>query len=322
MSKRNIEKIIREYLTGRESKEGQTLFNQWFQSFEDNYNPLSQVEASVKKNQMLKRIYKNIPSDPESGKVKQSKLYFISWKIAAVVVLLIVSSVILYSSGFNRSNSPNWLLKETVSGQKAIVTLPDGSSVKLNSNSSLKYPDNFDANLRPVFLEGEGFFEISKDPKRPFEVFVGDIKLMVLGTSFNVKSSKDSSVVIAVNSGKVKVATQSKPEAFHVLVPEDVLLFDHQNSKFKKSSGSLHEITGWKDGLLIFNNNSLDEVADKLEQWYGVTIENRTNPDTGCVVTGKHRNESLINVLEALQFSMGIYYKYDQKKYVLFGNCK
>lgn len=197
-------------------------------------------------------------------------------------------------------------------GQKKIVRLPDGTKVIMNSGSSIKYPIPFDGAMRVVEFEGEGFFEVTHNPDKPFHIKSKSFTTSVLGTSFNLRSfagEEHSSVSVA--TGKVKIKSDAGDYA--LLTPSEVGYFNHKTQKIDRSTFDKDKILAWTEGVLLFENESLPEIFIRLERWYGVEIV----VDEGVRLTGKYSGEykkkSLELVLEGLSYTSNFSYKIDNQ---------
>ncbi|RNL87898.1 DUF4974 domain-containing protein [Sinomicrobium pectinilyticum] len=238
--------------------------------------------------------------------------------IAAVIVVLFASATALYYGNFFDNPASVRQIEERVgTGEKATVTLTDGTVVRLNSGSTLKFPEKFSGNKREVTLEGEAFFEVTRNEKKPFLVKTADLTTRVLGTSFNIKAYREEGeIAVSVATGKVQVV-QSSTEAENngeavsqiILVPNEQVVYRPADQSLEKKEIDAAAITAWKDGVLYFKETPLGEVVKTLERWYGVEIR-INNPELAeCQVWGKHKKETLLNVLKAYEYSLGITYK-------------
>lgn len=149
------------------------------------------------------------------------------------------------------------------------LTLSDGTSVRLNSESSLTYPVEFKNNKRVVTLEGEAFFIVKKDTNRPFIVKTNDYSVKVLGTRFNINNYKDDpSTAITLVRGKVQINNRSK---------KSIILKPGQQLSGKRSNMTLKEVdtelfTSWTKGKFIFKNALLEDIALQISRWYDVEV--------------------------------------------------
>ena len=152
-------------------------------------------------------------------------------------------------------------------GQDYHLTLADGTQVWLNAESRLEFPDRFNGNTREVRLQGEAYFEVKKDAKRPFIVHTDYLTTRVLGTSFDVRaySPKDASVTLV--SGRVQVKTDNLAQ---VLSPGEQASL--KGSQLAVKAVDTYPITQWKEGFFYFDNQSLFFIMQELARWYGVNV--------------------------------------------------
>jgi transmembrane sensor len=229
--------------------------------------------------------------------------------IAASITLLMASFFVFWQQYESPATTPqlSYVTKSTQQGENLTVQLPDGTKVKLNSSSSLKYAENFDGGeTRTVELKGEAFFDVMRNEARPFVIKTGDVRTTVLGTSFNVNARKESTVKVAVVSGKVEVA---KDPSSVIITAGEMALSDEELTSMPYDFDT--EI-GWKNGLLILKGKDFMEIIDDLEEWYGVEIEvNGKITETDINVS--YQNESLEEVLEGLSFAANFDYIIDKK---------
>ncbi len=176
------------------------------------------------------------------------------------------------------------------------VILPDESVVWLNSKSTLTLPSDFKSDSRQVKLDGEGFFDVSKDAKRPFSVCVDGMTINVLGTRFNVKAYKeDSNVATTLVEGKIKVGYKNKTGR------EDGLILDRgeQSVYYKQSADvKVEEVNtdiyiAWRDGFYFFDKQRLEDIMKNLGRWYGLEVVFLDESAKSIEMSGKlNRGES------------------------------
>ncbi len=158
-------------------------------------------------------------------------------------------------------------------GQRACITLQDGTIVWLNAQSTLIYPSHFYGKERIVSITGEAFFEVSKDKEKPFIVTAQDAKIRVLGTKFNVYSYPDTKQIkTSLIEGAVQVFYKSKQV---ILRPNEESIA--QDGKLTVGNIKNPDMLLWRNGIYSFNNERLVEIVRKLELYYDVTI-NIANP--------------------------------------------
>lgn len=185
-------------------------------------------------------------------------------------------------------------------GQKATVELPDGSFVWLNSASELRYAPNFGKKKRTVKLQGEAYFEVQSNPNNPFIVETDkNLRIKALGTKFNIKSyPNDEQITSTLIEGKIEVITQQLSETLH---PFERVSFHTIDKIFNKSHiEDVNEAIYWKTNQLLFEKETLANIAKILERMYNVTIS-FTSPEIKEIqYSGKIINNSLENVLNLI----------------------
>ncbi len=240
------------------------------------------------------------------------------WARVAAVLLLAVSATLVWV-WYSRQQLPKqaaeepqviMLSKSNPRGQKSLITLPDGSQVKLNAESYLEYPQVFDR-TRQVKLVGEAFFEVVRDTLHPFVVSAGDVQVRVLGTSFNVQAFPfEENMSVAVATGAVMVKKKSNTRTCQVseLHPREMLKVNHKTGAFEESSFDPDELLAWKEGVLVFHQASFEQIIHKLERWYGVDFIIRRNQPVRDGFTARYDNPSLKVVLEGMSYSSDFSY--------------
>lgn len=254
-------------------------------------------------------------------------VYFKYVRSLVAIFLLLVISIGALELVKNRSAADEYAItyitKNTIEGVKYTTVLPDGTKVKLNSSSSLRYPEHFADNRREVFLDGEAFFEVVRDEQKPFVVHSGGIKVQVLGTSFNVRDYGDEDETrVALVSGKVRIEPLSESVPSLVLEPNQMAVFNRQSQLLHKSAFDFKTQIGWKEGVLVFSNTTLAEVFDRLERWYGVGINVENDVSLTDIYDGEFSNESLQNVLTAIGFASGFDFTITDKTVKIYQNKK
>lgn len=160
----------------------------------------------------------------------------------------------------------------TPRGGEYHMVLSDGSKVWLNAESKLTFPARFDDSNRLVRLEGEAYFEVAHDQNRPFVVSTGAVEVGVLGTSFNVTAYPgESQVQTTLVSGKVKVSV-SKTDKPVILAPGEQAGYTSGDNELSVRAVDVSVYTAWKDGMLIFDNETLESMMKRLARWYDFEV--------------------------------------------------
>lgn len=210
-------------------------------------------------------------------------------KIAAVVAML---AFIIHKEyqDYRLEHSTDVQTVTVPAGQRASLILADGTTVWLNSNSTLKYPANgFHSKNRKVTLEGEGYFEVAHDEKHPFIVETEKYDIRVLGTTFNVSAYPNSDMFeTSLIEGKVTVY---QPDTQHEVTLKPHEKVEAKNGKLYKETFSSDNDFLWRMGIYSFKDEPLETVFKKLEQYYEVKIINKNEEIASRPCTGKFRRK-------------------------------
>ncbi|HJV18268.1 MAG TPA: FecR domain-containing protein [Sediminibacterium sp.] len=327
----------------------QEMFTGWWQSGKN--HPMQQLED---KDRHFDFILKNAgaamsgDSDapaPSTPLQKRSlTVYYYIGALAAAVIAGIVffnipALIDAAQDGFQRSAGLNEVV--TRKGTKSKLLLPDGTKVWLNSDSRLYYADNFSGTQREVRLEGEAFFDVVKDSKRPFIVKTSGIKIRVLGTAFNVKSYPlEPTIEATLVRGLIEVEKNNQPTAPKIkLHPNEKLVFNKADGSGSKTDKTVKDIaslktatvqalprisittlsenvtdssrmeTSWVFGKLLFEGDTFRELAAKMERWFNVRIIFKSNRVANYRFRGVFENENIVEALQALQLTASFHFK-------------
>lgn len=234
-------------------------------------------------------------------------------RIAAVIVLAVAVTFVCYDYfSIPTSKVPvaqsKMIEKKTPIGAKSQIKLPDGTLVKLNSGSMIKYPSIFDGDLRSVELNGEAYFEVVKIKSKPFVVNTANMKTTVLGTSFSIKSYDERETNISLLEGSVLVNAYGEEK---ILKPGQKLSLIKNTIEIEDYD--FNEDFGWKEGILYFNDASAKEVFDKLKLWYGAEFSFGSIDLPRLKYSGFYKNQDLETVLNGLGYSLKFDYEINEK---------
>ncbi|KAA4087772.1 DUF4974 domain-containing protein, partial [Bacteroides ovatus] len=199
------------------------------------------------------------------------------------------------------------------------VRLPDGSSVTLNHYSSLSYPEKFQSDKREVELNGEAYFEVSKDPKHPFIVQTETIDVQVLGTHFNVDAYHDNpDIKTTLLSGSVAVSNKSKSVRM-VLKPNEIAIYNKVEEKLtRKVLKNAEDEISWRQGEFIFDDLPLQEIARELSNSFGATIQIADTTLQNYRITARFRDgEDLATILSVLHNAGYFNYSQNNKQIII-----
>lgn len=196
---------------------------------------------------------------------------------------------------------------------KQLVHLPDGSTVLLNDNSTLKYDENsFDSKTREVTLTGEAFFDIKHNPEKPFIVHTGKIQTRVLGTAFNINAQNSSdNIEVTVSRGKVQVGDLEK--VYGVITPNQQIKVNKSTLNFEQNNVSAAIVTEWKSNYLILDDINMAEAVSLIAQKYKVQILISNEKIKNCRITASFLNEEdLDHVLKVISSVIETEYRYNK----------
>ncbi len=192
----------------------------------------------------------------------------------------------------------------TKNGQRSMVVLPDSSTVWLNSGTTLTYFDNFSENKREVLLEGQAFFEVAPDESTPFTVQTGDLMVSVTGTAFDVNAYPETGRVgVALESGKVELHHRKSVSFNYTMHPDELACYNLSENSMNVTTIDINRYSSWKDGLLIFRNEPIKNVFEKLSRWYNVDIEVMNNRVYESIFTGTIQHESYEQIFRLIEYS-------------------
>ncbi len=277
-----------------------------------NLRPQSEVQETEAAWQKIKT---KINTAPKAAPKWKTLSYIVPRAAAAVIVF---TAMILF---YLVPNSPNDVAVKmieisTPKGERRQLALADGSTVWLNAESTIKYPEKFDGDTREIYLEGEAYFDVAKNPAKPFKVHTDDFTTQVLGTSFNVLAYADqATITVSLDEGKVAL---SYGENSVNLEPGTKGRFDKKSHSIDKSAiSNKHNL--WHSNILDFDNITLAQAAQSLERWFGkkIVIENTTLK--GCRITASFNNPTIDDALEIIASTLSLHVEEINGVYYLKG---
>jgi transmembrane sensor len=188
---------------------------------------------------------------------------------------------------------------------KSFLELSDGSKVWLNKKTKVSYSSDFNQDTRTIHLEGEAYFEIAKNPKKPFIIIAPNSRTTVLGTAFNLKAYKNEKTVeLTVTHGKVSFAN-NRSQAI-VLEKGNKGVIQYGTNELVKLDNNGTNSLSWKDEKLVFENSSFKEVCSDLESYFSITTNTKSNELNNCRFTGSFNKPQLEDVLKVIEVTMNI----------------
>lgn len=283
---------------------------------------------------------------PFSGSTTRERSRLRPLALAALLSLIVISSVFIFSRKENKVEMARISSVTTKYGNKTKISLPDSSQVWLNSGSRLEYNSStFNRSTREVKLTGEAFFSIAHNAGKPFIVRSGNMQVRVLGTTFNVKAyPEEQNMETSLIKGSVEITIGDRPEDKYRLKPNEKLVVSRegfiqkqpslQTNNYMPATGEIPNIvtlkkvdysmaeklvveTAWVENKLVFRAEKFAELARKLERWYGVEIRFRDNSKKDLYFTGVFTTETVYQALTAMQVVHPFRYSEDESVIII-----
>jgi ferric-dicitrate binding protein FerR (iron transport regulator) len=238
----------------------------------------------------------------------------VKWTLRIAGAILLPLIIFVGIQILNQGNFKNetWVEIKAPAWTRAQFLLPDGTTGWLNSNSSVKYNGNFNAD-RQVTLKGEAFFDVFKDNKRPFRVNTNEVTVKVLGTRFNIASyENEKNVEVVLEEGKL-VFNNKEMKSSCTMNPNDLVVYNKTQKDFSTEVVQPNKYLSWTEGKLIFRNDPLDVIAWRLERWYNINVEVNGGVDKDLRLRATFIDESLEEVLDLLKRSLPIVYRIEDR---------
>lgn len=254
-----------------------------------------------------KKFEQKLPQQPKGTSL--NKIF----RIAAAVILVSGLGLVLgrYWMGLSLQTI------RTAANEVKQISLPDGSTVWLNQHSMLSFEKSFKGDIRAVSLEGEAFFEVAKNPEKPFVITSEQSVTQVLGTSFNLNTRKGEEATLAVVTGKVSFSSpQTKNEVIVTANESAVISKDGQAVKSDKSDLNAF---AWKTNTLSFNDASLKEVFASLEHYFGIKMTVEDERIYNCHFTGEFVKPTFKQVMDVIGKTLQLTYEKKGKQILVKG---
>lgn len=304
-------KLIQQYIAGTISEDALPTVIAW----------LDESPEHVKEFMALHKVYQvsllNRPSLQTTIQLLQKHrkvkafLYEVL-KIAAILLLAWGGSSLYHSTTEDTAYQSLYV----PAGQRAELTLPDGTNVWVNAQSKIKYPLRFGKDKRTVELDGEAFFDVTKNKDKPFCVKTKNISVQVLGTQFDLKAYANRPIAeVFLLKGKVALYDATRQKKVEMRPNEYV---SYKDGQFEKGSIKDQNYFKWRMGIISFNNKSVGEILKDIELYYDIRIDVKKKKLLKEHYTGKFRTKDGIEqVLNILQIEHNFTYSIDKDKNIL-----
>ena len=313
------DEIIKKYLQGDCSEDDFIRINTWIKESKDNARRLFLMEETYqagKRNPFIEkrqteqaeaRLFRRLEIE-KTAQQKTKRIRNLMKYAAMIAVILLGGSGVGYWI-YQLDPSQDMLIARADNAVQ-MVTLPDGTKVWLNQSTTLTYPRQFSSKERNVHLEGEAYFEVTKNRQKPFIVESQSMRVRVLGTIFNFKSSKDCRITEAsLIEGEIEVKGQ-KDEGMVILLPGQKAELNKTTGRLMVKQVNVRMDAAWHDGLIPFEQADIFEIAQTLERFYDVKIILSPDIKADKTYSGVLKKKDTIDaVLKSLTNSIPINYK-------------
>lgn len=315
--------ILGRYLSGQCSDEELAIVRDWIKLSTNNAAELFELQrlyddmkASVMPENKI-ALAEEFLMDRIAAECHQMKVHRmrrLMRYVAAVVIIFALGSTVWFSFNHGLFNDEMVIAKAS-DGKELKVTLPDGTRVWLNKTASIKYPRQFNGDTRDVYLQGEAYFEVKKNPKKPFTVNSDVMSVRVLGTIFDFRTNKQEHLAeVSLIQGKVQVKGNNS-EGMVIITSGQKARLDGATRQLTVSQVDARLDAVWHDDKIPFENANVNDICHTLEQLYGVKVYIDSNIDIHHTYSGviKYR-DSISTVLVSLQNTLPIKYRIRAKK--------
>lgn len=307
--------MLNAFYTGRLKADEKALMQRWYDSFGDNPEGVPGLEDEKAKQELEQQLDAGIRSALWSGRVEQSSKTSFAWRrIAAVITLTFATTGFAWWFAVKNPRKsikngegaavPTMLEVRTDTRQVKKLTLPDGSTVHINANSNLRIPQAFSDTVRQVYLdEGEAFFDVAKDDRRPFAVYTKRLQVQVLGTAFNVNAyAQLANISVAVQTGRIQLADHRG--LLQVLNKDEAIRYRKEDGTIQKTSLNTFHASAWITGRQYLEKASFSELALAMHNMYGVTLKSE-DPKTAddqynLIIRADRRLEETMDLICAI----------------------
>jgi ferric-dicitrate binding protein FerR (iron transport regulator) len=322
--------ILERYIANECTPAEKALVKDWYQSLEKEYDYVSDLNESEEQ-WLEEKIYNQILNDIQNteeieivtpNKYRYLKIGYAAAAIAAMF-LIYIAVVFKQKQAVNNPvadlNSLQMFVVKNTTKQIYKTMLPDGSTAWLSPDAEIRYPQNFDSKFRMVSLSGESFFEVTKNPQRPFIINSRSIVTKVWGTSFRVRDDVSGNrAEVTVVTGKVSVSIRnSNMQASTKIEKNEVLLYPNQKVTFLSEQHALKtgketdkaSLQIWNRVNLSFDNTTLKNIVPILNSKFNAHLVITNEKLNHYVLDADFTEFNLPDVLQALKKTLGVNYE-------------
>jgi ferric-dicitrate binding protein FerR (iron transport regulator) len=302
--------LAAKFLAGEASPEEAIIVNEWIEASVENKVYFKKLEEAwsldVKNNQPIVKQEAWQSLQANLAKNESNGFGFYPHKIAAAILIVMMTCAGIYFYTLQNTKSElAWNVKQTTD-EVASLNLADGTSITMNRKSRLKWSKQYSKTAREVSLDGEAFFDVAHNPTKPFIISTDEIKIKVLGTSFNVWHDYDhEEIKTNVARGKVMMYDANKS----IVIGAGMTGVYHKHTKeFTITKSQNQNAIGYINHSLTFSNATINEITVELSKSYGVKFVFENEKLGNCRLTTQYKNKSLSFILNIIEESLNIKY--------------
>lgn len=307
---------------------------------------LSKEVNAAKKDKSWNKIQDELRKKKEA-KTRRKSIIILRKTLRYAAIIIIAFSLGIFSNEFvikrlYNTDTAQTFTVEAPKGSKSFITLVDGSKVWINAGSKIQYSKDYNLTNRDIQLEGEAYFEVSKNRFIPFQVLSGDLVIKAIGTSFNVKSYPDEDIIEATlvegiisvekktGNGKIeRIVLKPNQKVAYYKNKSKLAIEDTKDNAINNSIEPIEPVikiskninteiyTSWRSKKMIFEKESLDNISKKLERLYDVDFIFKDRSLKQYKITGSIEEETLEQVLDAIQLTVPLNYEISNKEVLL-----
>lgn len=318
MDRQHFIRLLHKYLAGQTTIKEKKFLETYYDLFQNDPDVLSTIDIKEKealKNSLKNAIWAHLLKDEKQIQKIKVLSPWLKMAAAAILIMALISSLFYIIGGSSIKQQD--LTKHIIvpHNENRVISLSDGSTIILSPGSMLNYPPSFDGmKKREVFLDGQAFFDIHHNPSIPFIVHTGNLETMVLGTAFNIKAiSGEAEITVTVKRGKVKVTDKEKIS--DIITPNQQIIYNKERVSSDTKTIDSESYLDWKAADLLFDNLTIAEASQLLEERYKVNITiTDLSVSTQRFTASFPKNETLEQALKSICVFNELTYDYNKER--------
>ena len=334
--KEEIDNLISKYLMGDIDTQSLKVLTEWSrESAENSLYVRNKIElwfssgvagstTSFDKEKAFERfkarVEKATVAEKQKQRFVQSRSFRIFYRVAAAIFIILLPLAGYWGGMETVKSGFSDIVVEAPMGALTKLYLPDGTLVWLNAGSKITYSQGFGVENRNLALEGEGYFEVKRNEKVPFEIRTKELDLTVLGTKFNFRNyTDDEEVVVNLLEGKVRLKNELVASADVYMSPNEKVVLSKESGHMVKTKINASNSNLWTKDELYFDELLLEDIAKQLSRSFNVKIEVADSLKNQRFY-GSFRivGNSIEDILETISSTNRMKYKYENNRYVVY----